>query len=174
MPPEQRRDIARTLPPGLPLFFTAFEYGEPEAVFTGSRDGDGLPETENCLLLTGIANPAPLERHLQEQGRQIVQRLAFRDHHAFTPADVRRITAAARCWNGAPVFTTEKDAVRLRETSGWPDDVRRRLFFLPITVRFLPEETPPAPEGSRRQQELFKQIIIKKLWNAPPKPSNSF
>ena len=56
--------------------------------------------------------------------------LAFADHHAFTPADVAQIRAAA---NGAPVVVTAKDAVKLRrlaDTGGfWT--LRTELRFGP-------------------------------------------
>ena len=131
-------------------------------------------KTVNCLLLTGIAHPAPLVQYLQEQSCPPLQHLAFRDHHAFTAADVRKINAAASRCPGVPVFTTEKDAVRLRETAGLTDEVKQRLFFLPVTVYFLTEESVPTPEGCLKKQEIFKKIITRQLWNVPPQPLNNF
>jgi tetraacyldisaccharide 4'-kinase len=101
--------------------------------------------TAHCLLLTGIANPAPLAAYLAEQQYAVKEHLAFADHHAFTANDAEKINAAARRYPEAPLFTTEKDAVRLRETAGLHADVKRRLFYLPVTVQFLPDS----------QQETF-------------------
>jgi tetraacyldisaccharide-1-P 4'-kinase len=119
--------------------------------------------TAYCILLTGIAHPAPLVQYLQEQLRPPIQRLHFSDHHLFTPSDVRKINAAARRHPDAPLFTTEKDAMRLRETAGLAEDVKQRLFFLPVTVRFLTDECTPTPEGALKQQESFKKIITSRL-----------
>jgi tetraacyldisaccharide 4'-kinase len=171
--PEKQEALAGHLPPHLrrQLFFTTYAYGVPQPVFAGEqRPCPPAP----CILLTGIAHPAPLAQYLQEQLCPPLQRLVFRDHHAFTAADARKITAAALRYPAAPILTTEKDAVRLRETPGLPDEVKQRLFFLPITVRFLPEESVPTPEGCLKKQEAFKKIITGQLWNRHPQPSNNF
>lgn len=151
---EEQQEIAAHFPAHLhpQLFFTTFAYGAPQQVMENEEwkveSGEWRQaHSGHCpssifhfpfsILLTGIANPAPLVQYLTEQRCPPLQHLAFRDHHTFTAADVRKINTAARRYPDAPVFTTEKDAVRLRETAGLSDEVKQRLFFLPVTVRFL-------------------------------------
>ncbi|WP_431216802.1 tetraacyldisaccharide 4'-kinase [Puia sp. P3] len=87
------------------------------------------------LLVTGIANPAPLKRWLNERARAYYE-LAYSDHHIFTIDDlntmVRRFDGIAS--ENKIILTTEKDAVRLikfrQELEGWP------FYVLPITPGF--------------------------------------
>jgi tetraacyldisaccharide 4'-kinase len=165
LPPEAQQGFAkniRRLPHQL-LFFTTFAYGAPQPVFAAGAAVPCPPAA--CLLVTGIASPAPLAQYLREQPYDLLQHLAFRDHHAFTAADAGKINAAARRHPAAPVFTTEKDAVRLRETPGLEEEVKQRLFYLPVTVQFLTEERTPTPEGRLKKQETFKKIMTEHIWN---------
>lgn len=94
---------------------------------------------EDYVLATGIAEPAQAaataEKHLGRPPRQV---LAFADHHAFAPADVLRIHAAAGAAEGgaggAHVVVTAKDAVKLAKLPGaegfW--SLRTELAFGPM------------------------------------------
>jgi tetraacyldisaccharide 4'-kinase len=139
------------------LFFTTYDYGEACRVFTSAATPHAprltSPLADECLLITGVANPAPLVAYLAKINRPPAAHLAFADHHSFTARDVRKMNDAALRHPDCPIITTEKDAMRLRETAGLSDDVRQRLFYLPITVRFLPEG----------QEAIFKKEIIKKI-----------
>jgi tetraacyldisaccharide 4'-kinase len=172
--PAGQKDFARNIPlrPRQRLFFTTLAYGAPQPVFTSGAARPCPPAP--CILLTGIASPAPLVRYLEAQEHPPLQHLRFRDHHAFTAADARKINAAAHNHPAAPVLTTEKDAMRLRETPGLTDAVKQRLFYLPVTVQFLAEESAPAPEGRLNAQQAFKKIITDHIWNLLRQPSNSF
>ncbi|MDQ6972952.1 MAG: tetraacyldisaccharide 4'-kinase [Mariprofundaceae bacterium] len=77
------------------------------------------------LALAGIARP---ERFFAaaSQAADIREQLRYTDHHAYTPADIARITGA-----GLPVLTTEKDAVKLIPL--WPE--RHALAVLPLAGR---------------------------------------
>jgi tetraacyldisaccharide 4'-kinase len=175
LPPEKQQEMAAHFPARLQsqLFFTTFAYGMPQPVFSFRLPAPVPLPPSPCILLTGIAQPAPLVQYLQEQLRPPLQHLAFRDHHIFTAASVRKINAAARRYPDAPVFTTEKDAVRLRETAGLTDEIKQRLFFLPVTVHFLTEENTQTPGQQLEKQETFKKIIIEQLWNPRLQPSNN-
>lgn len=131
------------------LFFTAVAYGEAVPVFPAAAP----PAAGECLLLTGVANPAPLVDHLKATDRPPLAHLAFADHRAFTPADIRKINAAARRYPLLPFYTTEKDAMRLLAVAGLDDDVRQRLRYIPITVRFL----------STLQEVVFKNKLMAKI-----------
>ncbi|MDR2362005.1 MAG: tetraacyldisaccharide 4'-kinase [Prevotellaceae bacterium] len=140
------------------LFFTTYDYGEACMVFAGATSLQSPPPrlspvADECLLITGIANPAPLVAYLAKINRPPVTHLAFADHRTFTARDVRKINDAALRHPNIPVITTEKDAMRLCGAAGLSDDVRQRLCYLPIAVRFLPEE----------KETLFKKEIIKKI-----------
>lgn len=68
----------------------------------------------SCLVpVCGIGNPATFLRLLHQLAGHVAQPLRFRDHHRYTPDDVRRIVAAARLAHADLVVTTRKDWVKL-------------------------------------------------------------
>ncbi len=117
-----RRDLG--LRPGQELFFSGIEYEELQV--EGWRlkvDGTGpdaatsnrqQPSTFNLLLVTGIADPAPLVDHLRSRCTTLVHE-AFPDHHAFTSADLTHLARRFDTFAAGPkmLVTTEKDAMRL-------------------------------------------------------------
>ena len=94
---------------------------------------------KRLVLFTGIAKDTPLVRYLSDNYK-IGRRLSFPDHHRYTRSDVRKIVSALK---GAPtsvVVTTEKDAQRIVDVKGVPDQLKQRLFQIPIETRFLSVE----------------------------------
>ncbi len=100
-----------------------------------------IDDKMEVLLVTGIANPGPLKKWLDERAGAYYE-LAYSDHHIFSIDDLNNIT---RRFNGISsgnkiILTTEKDAVRLvkfrQELEGWP------FYVLPIEPRFLFDDQP--------------------------------
>lgn len=114
------------------LFFSHISYAEPVAVYDAV-----MPDAvEEVVLVTGIAHPEPLVRYLEKEYR--VHHLRFADHHPFGKDDCERIIETYnRLKNSRTVvFTTEKDAARMRDA-----EVRKYLqplplFYIPIGVKF--------------------------------------
>jgi len=97
------------------LYFSALEYAEPCAL---ERDGSmggavSLADT-SVLLLTGIADPAPLLVHVRKLSPEVAD-LPFPDHHEFTAGDLQKAAARMATFAAAQkmLVTTEKDAMRL-------------------------------------------------------------
>jgi tetraacyldisaccharide 4'-kinase len=91
----------------------------------------------SILLITGIANPAPLVRYLE--GRYpTVHKLHFPDHHEFTKKDIDKIIRLKEQLGGenCTLLTTEKDAVRLQAFENMPE-----YHTVPIEIVFLDDET---------------------------------
>lgn len=127
------RQIRRYARPGVLVLFSGYEYGALQPVFGGA----GPPPAAGApvVLLTGIAQPAPLRAELLRRGYEIGPHHSFADHHAFTAAELRRIGAGLPA--GAAILTTEKDAARLREPALHTSAVTLPLFYVPIRVTFL-------------------------------------
>ena len=117
----------------IPLLFTGIAYGAPEPVFQGADTR--YIYSHKQLLLTGIADDTPLRNHLSANYMQVGY-LKYPDHHRFTKQDIRTIAAQIRSNPTAAVFTTEKDAQRLRDLEKLPDGLRERLFYVPISAVF--------------------------------------
>ncbi|MCX8020526.1 MAG: tetraacyldisaccharide 4'-kinase [Chitinophagaceae bacterium] len=132
---EKRKIIREIRPqPHQQLFFTALEYGNPYLLF-GKTSGYPSPDGE-VLLITGIANPQPLKKYL-EQHFSAYQLMEFPDHHIFSIDDWLAIKKKFDSISNPEkyILTTEKDAVRLEKFS--KDEAAPPVFVLPVKHRFL-------------------------------------
>lgn len=116
------------------VFFTAIQYGKIYHIL--SRDVITLTGSTEVLLVTGIANPKPLQTLLEEHiSTYYLQQ--YPDHHIFTIDDLREIKKKFENIQAADkiILTTEKDAVRLvkfnQEIAGIP------LYVIPVRHHFL-------------------------------------
>ena len=127
-----------SLKPEQPLFFTTVSYTAAEPVFP-EADAHYI-YSQRLVLVTGIANDAPLRSHLSDTYK-IIKRLEFKDHHRYTRGDMKKLASAIKENPTACLMTTEKDAQRMRDVKKVPDKVRQRLFYVPVQATFLtPEE----------------------------------
>jgi tetraacyldisaccharide 4'-kinase len=126
------------LSPEQKLFFTTLTYGAPEPVFP---EGDArYTYSKRLVLFTGIANDAPLRSYLSDTYK-IVRRIGFPDHHKYTRADIGTLKAAVKEFPTACLVTTEKDAQRIVDVKNVPEELRLRMFQIPVEAAFLtPEE----------------------------------
>ena len=139
------RRISAYARPGVPVLFSTYAYGQPQPLESALELDENEPAggpthvlgPGPALLLTGIAQPAPLREYLQTQGYDVRHHAALPDHHAFQPADLE---ALQRHWQlGWPIFTTEKDATRLQAPALWSErsGMRRATHTIPVRVAFL-------------------------------------
>ena len=128
------------------LLFTGITYDRLQGVFD-TADPHYI-YTKKLIVFTGIADDTPMLRHLSDSYK-IVQHIHFPDHHRYTKADIRSLRSAVRHNPTVALVTTEKDAQRLRDLKFMPDDLKARIFFLPITTGFL----------SDQEKESFRQYL---------------
>ncbi len=119
------------------LFFSLIEYGEPVPVF--DMADKRYAYSKFAIVLTAIANPKPLYYFVRNSNKIINDKLEFSDHHNFGKFDILRINRWAANHPKCGIYTTEKDAQRLLRLSKLSEDVKRRLFYVPIEVRVLSE-----------------------------------
>jgi tetraacyldisaccharide-1-P 4'-kinase len=94
----------------------------------GAHIDPGTP----VAALAGVARPSRFFRELRDTGLEIRAELAYRDHHPYSPADVKRIGEAVTRAGAQWVVTTEKDLVRLQALGDLPFRVAwRRLDVVP-------------------------------------------
>lgn len=126
------------------LFFSSLAYGEVKPVFVNAKNTplslDTL--TAKILLVTGIAEPKSLLTYLDNKGCCYTL-LKYPDHHNFDQADTRKIlnTLEELKDENAIILTTEKDAVRLMHLNSFPEHLKGRTYFIPISVKLLQNET---------------------------------
>ena len=144
--PIERRLIVKDLKlyPFQHLFFTKLTYGPPKPVFESE-----VPDLvkikasrPSILMVTGIAGPRLFKKHLRGISPRITE-MKFPDHHYFSEKDTDRIIKEFNALEGPDsyIFTTEKDAVRLRGCKGIPEDLKYRMLYVPVGIEFLNEDT---------------------------------
>lgn len=115
------------------VFFTRMEYG---SLYPMDRPGIPIKADAPLLALTGIAQPAPMVRYLEGQGRH-VELMAYPDHYSFDSADMERIGKRLENMpDGSVIITTQKDESRLKSLD-IPGNIRKRIFVLPVKVSFV-------------------------------------
>ncbi len=73
-----------------------------------------VPEIDGrAAAFCGIARPQQFFASLERAGVKLAGRVAFRDHHRYTAADLDRISTEARKAGATTLLTTEKDRVRI-------------------------------------------------------------
>lgn len=119
------------------LFFTCIDYDGIRPVYD---EGDNrYLYAKNLILFSGIANDTPLRSYLSSNYK-MVRHFSFPDHHAFTRSDISEIKDAAKAYPTAVIMTTEKDSQRLRDCKFVDNNLKTRLFYVPIKTSFISEE----------------------------------
>ncbi len=121
------------------IFFTGLIYGKPVPLF--ARSGRTITRKTDVVLVTGIADPAPMVKYLSGVAAG-VKHISFPDHHRFREKDIDAICKAFDAIDNEDkiVVTTEKDGVRLKEITNIADNVRDALYYLPVSVEFIENE----------------------------------
>lgn len=107
-----------------PVFRSRIDYGMliPQ--------GAHLELPTNILLVTGIANPTPLQKHLEERFT-IVKHFAYADHYDYSKGDLDNWKEALERTHAEAIVTTSKDMTRIEPVAG---SELLPLFVQPISV----------------------------------------
>ena len=116
------------------VFFSKIKYA-PFQCFSSIQ----IDNIQNVLLVTAIADDSLIVEHLSDSFS--VKTFKFRDHHAFTREDIKKIHLKFELLPAANsiILTTEKDFVKLSEF----DEVingKYPWYFLPIDIEIDREE----------------------------------
>jgi tetraacyldisaccharide 4'-kinase len=140
-----KQEIRRYTHPQTPILFSHIRYLPVVPLYNhllgGSKPPNRLPkygnnrESQNIILVTGLANNSYLENYLSEK-YQILTTLAFADHHDYTKKDIAQIVATYQKYeNFSPIIiTTEKDMVKLRNPTFEFLLQNLPFYYLPIEV----------------------------------------
>lgn len=136
LPVEEKETIKKEIKP-LPqqqVFFSTIRYGFPYHII--SKKEILLSTTTEVLLVSGIANPLPLKKYLQDAAKTYYE-ILYSDHHIFSIDDWNDIV---KRFKNIPtqnkiILTTEKDAVRLIKFGQTLQDYP--VYVIPIEIQFL-------------------------------------
>ena len=88
-----------------------------------------------AIGVAGIARPERFFDAAERGGWTLRHRLTYRDHHWFTPDDIKAAARVAHAADASHILTTEKDAVRLE---GLIDEGGPEWIFMPMRVSIEP------------------------------------
>lgn len=118
------------------IFFSYIEYGKLHPV-TNACKAKHPKKIKTVILLTGIANPSPLEEYIKRISDELYL-LKYPDHHKYTKQDAKEIGSLFNeIFSGdKAIVTTEKDLMRLRDPELMQilEDVP--VYYLPIKIGF--------------------------------------
>lgn len=118
-----------------PVYFSLIKYGEIKSFNTNLKELrlNELKDIET-LLITGIANPKPIQKLLNNN--QInYKHLKFPDHHNFTKKNISNIIDIFGSISGNKIIlTTEKDAVRLKSIDALKE---LPIYYLEIEIEII-------------------------------------
>jgi tetraacyldisaccharide 4'-kinase len=138
------------------LSFTGISYQQLKGVFPEECAPfkiENIQKEDGILLITGIANPAPIIAEMH-QYTDNVSIMSFSDHHEFTKKDIDRMKSVLSTMTGERplIICTEKDAARIRHNPFFPDEWKSHLYYLPMQVCFLYD-----------RHEQFKNVIMQHI-----------
>lgn len=122
------------------VFFSYVKYGD----FTPINENKALFAKEyyfernySILLLTGIANPEPLEYYIESNAKKVYKQ-RFTDHHFYTVAEIQRIKEIFKeiPSENKIILTTEKDKMRLMLPDIQNIIAELPVFYLPLEICF--------------------------------------
>jgi tetraacyldisaccharide 4'-kinase len=117
----------------LPVFFTRVVYGVPV--------GNSAQNISKWHLFAGIADPLPFFNEANNLG-EILEKQTYADHYAFQETDYQYWEhVAANLDKSAAILTTHKDYVRMEEHLHHYPALNSRLFYLPMRMEFIDQET---------------------------------
>ena len=139
--PIEKRILSKHLKikPYQQLFFTTLEYGKIKPLFPQYESI--VPDRSSSILcLTGIAQPGPYIDHLKTFTSDITG-IRYPDHHHFTKKDFQHITRTFESIENPKkyIFTTEKDAVRLKACP-LPEELQRVIYYIPVEPVFIDQD----------------------------------
>lgn len=116
------------------VFFSRIIYGDLIPF------GKEVSAYTTILLITGIADPTPLEKHLERSYN--VESMVFPDHYHFTKADLVKIHTKFDTFTpqNSIIVTTEKDFMRLEPLLKGADRQAYPWYYQSITVKLDKEE----------------------------------
>jgi tetraacyldisaccharide 4'-kinase len=117
-----------------PVYFTGIQYGQPIPYHGHDEQPDFA--LSRVLLVSGVANPLPLEHYVQAH-YQLVHHIRFKDHHTYTGQDVLRMQENLVHYQADVILTTEKDYVKLMQPVFETRVAALPFYYLPMEVCFL-------------------------------------
>ncbi|MCX7954902.1 MAG: tetraacyldisaccharide 4'-kinase [Bacteroidales bacterium] len=136
------------------VFFSKVKYKKPVVLFEDHTNILKYNFTKNkyyVIILTAIANPEPFVEYVKTSFAENYILLKYPDHYYFKQKDLEFLL---KKFNSIPeknkiIVTTEKDGIRLKESSSAHLIIDLPVFYIPIEIEIL----------FNQEEEFNKQLI---------------
>ncbi len=131
--------------PSQEIFFSRMQPMAACSVFAGIEGT--VPHGASVVAMSGIGDNEAFNRGLAKR-YNVVDTIDFDDHHSYRMSDLKQIRKKLAQHPNSVIMTTEKDAVKLAHSNAIPDELRHKMFYEKISLRFVGEG----------RMELFERI----------------
>jgi tetraacyldisaccharide 4'-kinase len=130
--------------PSQQIYFSRMQPAHPSPVFAGVEAT--VEYGAEVIAMSGIGDNESFSKGL-EQRYKVVAKLEFDDHHSYRMNDLKQITKLLAEHPGAVIMTTEKDAVKMSRSKAVDADLRKKMFYEKISMRFVGDDRSKLFEG---------------------------
>ena len=120
--------------PSQEIFFSRMQPALPCPVFAGVEAT--VAHGASVIAMSGIGDNEAYNRGLAQRYK-VVETLDLDDHHSYRMSDLKHIKQLLAKHPEAIIMTTEKDAVKLAYSNAIPEDLRHKMFYEKIELRFV-------------------------------------
>lgn len=131
--------------PSQDIFFSRMSPMQPCPIFAGVEGT--VQHGAEVIAMSGIGDNDAFNKGLKRR-YNVVEIFDLDDHHSYRVSDLHKMSRLLAKHPNAVIMTTEKDAVKLAHSSAVPEELRKKLFYERISMRFI---------GNSRM-ELFAKI----------------
>jgi tetraacyldisaccharide 4'-kinase len=131
--------------PSQEIFFSRIQPAPASPVFAEVEAT--VEHGAQVIAMSGIGDNDAFNKGLSQRYK-VVATIDLEDHHSYRMSDLKHMSQLLERHPGAVIMTTEKDAVKLAYSKAVPSELRSKLFYEKITMRFV---------GDSRM-ELFDRI----------------
>lgn len=120
--------------PSQEIYFSRMAPTQACAVF--AEIDDKVEQGAEVIAMSGIGDNEAFNCGL-EMRYKVVDTIDLDDHHSYRMSDLQRIKKMLAKYPNAVIMTTEKDAVKLSHSEAVTGDIRRKMFYESISLRFV-------------------------------------
>jgi tetraacyldisaccharide 4'-kinase len=139
------------------VFFSSVIYDAPVPVYSDSILTPKLDKNTSVVLLTGIANSNDLRKSMLAQAKE-VKHINYADHHQYTLVDIMKVVDTFNRIENPDkiIITTEKDAMRLHQSSVVEQLGKLPIFYIPIHIKIR--------EEAEFEEQVLRYLSSSKLY----------
>jgi tetraacyldisaccharide 4'-kinase len=116
------------------IYFSRMQSTSPRPIFADVQHK--VSANASVIAMSGIGDNEAFNKQLESR-YNVVATIDLQDHHSYRMSDLHRMEQLLAKYPDAVIMTTEKDAVKLANSSAIPSNLREKMFFESISLCFM-------------------------------------